>query len=273
MTEPADTPADRASFGYRDVPASEKAGMVARVFEVRGAALRPDERPDVRRRPSALEERDGRLAQPAAGREVPRCRRRHRRHRLPHRPARSRRRRRRHGLRHQPGDARGRPRPRRRSRPAARADLDDRRCRGLPFPDRSFDAYTIAFGLRNVTHIDKALAEARRVLKPGGRFFCLEFSKVDLGAGRPRSTTPTPNAPCRCFGRVVARDADPTAICMRASAASRRRASLRAHARGGLRAGRLAQHDPRRRRPAFGLADLGCSAARSATAGACCAWR
>ncbi|GAA0593253.1 bifunctional demethylmenaquinone methyltransferase/2-methoxy-6-polyprenyl-1,4-benzoquinol methylase UbiE [Caenispirillum bisanense] len=48
----------------------------------------------------------------------------------------------------------------------------------LPFPDRSFDLYTIAFGLRNVTHIDTALAEARRVLKPGGRFFCLEFSRV-----------------------------------------------------------------------------------------------
>jgi demethylmenaquinone methyltransferase/2-methoxy-6-polyprenyl-1,4-benzoquinol methylase len=48
----------------------------------------------------------------------------------------------------------------------------------LPFPDRSFDAYTIAFGLRNVTNIDQALSEARRVLKPGGRFFCLEFSRV-----------------------------------------------------------------------------------------------
>jgi demethylmenaquinone methyltransferase/2-methoxy-6-polyprenyl-1,4-benzoquinol methylase len=48
----------------------------------------------------------------------------------------------------------------------------------LPFPDRTMDVYTIAFGLRNVTHIDAALAEARRVLKPGGRFFCLEFSRV-----------------------------------------------------------------------------------------------
>jgi demethylmenaquinone methyltransferase/2-methoxy-6-polyprenyl-1,4-benzoquinol methylase len=46
----------------------------------------------------------------------------------------------------------------------------------LSFPDKSFDAYTIAFGIRNVTHIDKALAEAHRVLKRGGRFFCLEFS-------------------------------------------------------------------------------------------------
>ncbi|SME93982.1 demethylmenaquinone methyltransferase / 2-methoxy-6-polyprenyl-1,4-benzoquinol methylase [Tistlia consotensis] len=50
----------------------------------------------------------------------------------------------------------------------------------LPLPDGTFDAYTIAFGLRNVTHIDRALAEARRVLKPGGRFLCLEFSRVVL---------------------------------------------------------------------------------------------
>ncbi|MFM2100316.1 MAG: hypothetical protein RLZZ366_1855 [Pseudomonadota bacterium] len=46
----------------------------------------------------------------------------------------------------------------------------------LTFDDRSFDAYTIAFGIRNVTHISKALAEAHRVLKRGGRFYCLEFS-------------------------------------------------------------------------------------------------
>ncbi len=49
----------------------------------------------------------------------------------------------------------------------------------LPVPDRSVDAYTIAFGIRNVTHIDKALDEAQRVLKPGGRFLCLEFSRVE----------------------------------------------------------------------------------------------
>jgi demethylmenaquinone methyltransferase/2-methoxy-6-polyprenyl-1,4-benzoquinol methylase len=46
----------------------------------------------------------------------------------------------------------------------------------LPVADRSVDLYTIAFGLRNVTHIGSALAEARRVLKPGGRFLCLEFT-------------------------------------------------------------------------------------------------
>ncbi len=50
----------------------------------------------------------------------------------------------------------------------------------LPFEDASFDCYTIAFCLRNVTDIDKALREARRVLKPGGRFLCLEFSKVQM---------------------------------------------------------------------------------------------
>ena len=48
----------------------------------------------------------------------------------------------------------------------------------LPFPDRSADAVTISFGIRNVVEIDKALREFRRVLKPGGRFACLEFSHM-----------------------------------------------------------------------------------------------
>ena len=49
----------------------------------------------------------------------------------------------------------------------------------LTYPSRQFDAYTIAFGIRNVTRIDQALKEAHRVLKYGGRFFCLEFSTVE----------------------------------------------------------------------------------------------
>jgi len=49
----------------------------------------------------------------------------------------------------------------------------------LPFPDNFADVYTIAFGLRNVTDRMKALKEAHRVLKPGGKFFCLEFSKIN----------------------------------------------------------------------------------------------
>jgi demethylmenaquinone methyltransferase / 2-methoxy-6-polyprenyl-1,4-benzoquinol methylase len=69
---------------------------------------------------------------------------------------------------------------------AAAQHLDDRvsfvegNAEALAFPDRSFDAYTIAFGIRNVPRIDRALSEAFRVLKPGGRFLCLEFSTVDV---------------------------------------------------------------------------------------------
>jgi demethylmenaquinone methyltransferase/2-methoxy-6-polyprenyl-1,4-benzoquinol methylase len=50
----------------------------------------------------------------------------------------------------------------------------------LPFPDKSYDCVTIAFGIRNVPQIDLALKEAYRVLKFGGRFLCLEFSSVDV---------------------------------------------------------------------------------------------
>ena len=50
----------------------------------------------------------------------------------------------------------------------------------LPLPDALFDAYTIAFGIRNVPRIEAVLREANRVLKRGGRFLCLEFSRVDL---------------------------------------------------------------------------------------------
>src|SRR5271156_3040201 len=72
-----------------------------------------------------------------------------------------------------------------RERAAAR-HLDDRvsfvegNAEALAFPDGAFDAYTIAFGIRNVPRIDLALHEAFRVLKPGGRFLCLEFSTVDV---------------------------------------------------------------------------------------------
>ena len=77
----------------------------------------------------------------------------------------------------------------------------------LPFPDRSFDAYTIAFGLRNVTDIDKALREAYRVLKPGGRYFCLEFSKVSsTSVGRLYDAYSERALPF--LGRLVAHDAE-----------------------------------------------------------------
>jgi len=69
---------------------------------------------------------------------------------------------------------------------AAKRHLDDRvsfvegDAEELAFPDRAFDGYTIAFGIRNVPRIDSALKEAYRVLKPGGRFLCLEFSAVEV---------------------------------------------------------------------------------------------
>ena len=183
MTEPADTPAERASFGYRDVPASEKAGMVARVFE--SVAPRYDLMNDLMSGGvhrlwknaliDVLNPRIGEKFLDVAGgtgdiafRIVRRV-----------------------------GDGAkvticdinpamlevGRDRA-----------VDRGLLRGLtwttgdaevlPFPDRSFDAYTIAFGLRNVTDIQKALDEARRVLKPGGRYLCLEFSRPTAEALR-----------------------------------------------------------------------------------------
>jgi len=54
----------------------------------------------------------------------------------------------------------------------------------LPLPDASVDAYSISFGIRNVADVPQALREARRVLKPGGRFLCLEFSRPTTGAIR-----------------------------------------------------------------------------------------
>ena len=72
-----------------------------------------------------------------------------------------------------------------RERAAARSHADavtftEANAEALPFKDRSFDAATIAFGIRNVPRIDRALAEAFRVLKIGGRFLCLEFSAVNV---------------------------------------------------------------------------------------------
>jgi demethylmenaquinone methyltransferase / 2-methoxy-6-polyprenyl-1,4-benzoquinol methylase len=77
----------------------------------------------------------------------------------------------------------------------------------LPFPDRSFDAASIAFGIRNVTRIETALAEAFRVLKIGGKFLCLEFSAVDVpGLDRLYDLYSFNVIPA--LGRVVAGDAE-----------------------------------------------------------------
>ena len=77
----------------------------------------------------------------------------------------------------------------------------------LPLPDRAFDAYTIAFGIRNVPRIEAALAEAYRVLKIGGRFLCLEFSTVDVPGLDALYDLYSVNV-IPTLGRVVAGDAD-----------------------------------------------------------------
>lgn len=86
-----------------------------------------------------------------------------------------------------------------------RLDFVTGNAEALPFADASADVITIAFGLRNVTYIDAALAEARRVLKPGGRFHCLEFSRVALPALR-RAYDAYSFSVLPWLGEVVAKD-------------------------------------------------------------------
>jgi demethylmenaquinone methyltransferase/2-methoxy-6-polyprenyl-1,4-benzoquinol methylase len=97
---------------------------------------------------------------------------------------------------------------------ARKRGLDDRvtfveaNAEALPFGDAEFDAYTIAFGIRNVPRIEKALAEAFRVLRRGGRFLCLEFSQVDLPA-LDRLYDAYSFAAIPAIGKVVAGDGAP----------------------------------------------------------------
>ncbi len=202
----ASAPAEQASFGYRDIPAAEKAGLVRQVFE--SVAPRYDLMNDLmsggvhRLWKNALVDvvnpRPGERFLDVAG-----------------------------GT----GDIAFRLLKRQGNRPditvcdinpAMLAVGRDRAvnrgllkgltwttgdAENLPFPDRSFDGYTIAFGLRNVTDIDKALGEAYRVLRPGGRFYCLEFSKVKSAPiGRVYDAYSERALPF--FGRIVARDAE-----------------------------------------------------------------
>jgi demethylmenaquinone methyltransferase/2-methoxy-6-polyprenyl-1,4-benzoquinol methylase len=209
MTEPADTPADRASFGYRDVPAAEKAGMVARVFD--SVAPRYDLMNDLmsvgvhrlwknamvdvlhpRAGEAFLDVAGGtgdiafrilqRLGERAGNTHVTIC---------DINPAML-----------EVGRDRAVDRGLLKGLTWTTGDAES-----LPFPDRSFDAYTIAFGLRNVTDIDKALREAFRVLRPGGRFLCLEFSKV-TSAPIGRAYDAYSERALPLLGRVIARDAE-----------------------------------------------------------------
>ena len=78
----------------------------------------------------------------------------------------------------------------------------------LPLPGATFDGYTIAFGIRNVPRMERALSEAYRVLKRGGRFLCLEFSRVDLPVF-DRLYRFYSDAAIPALGRVVAGDGAP----------------------------------------------------------------
>jgi len=77
----------------------------------------------------------------------------------------------------------------------------------LPFKAHQFDYYTISFGIRNVTYIDKALKEAYRVLKPGGKFVCLEFSNVNNAVVRKLYDWYSFNAIPK-IGKMIADDED-----------------------------------------------------------------
>jgi demethylmenaquinone methyltransferase/2-methoxy-6-polyprenyl-1,4-benzoquinol methylase len=77
----------------------------------------------------------------------------------------------------------------------------------VTFASNTFDAYTIVFGIRNVTFMDKALAEAHRVLRPGGRFFCMEFSVTDWSGFRKIYDFYSMHIMPR-MGQVIAGDAD-----------------------------------------------------------------
>ncbi len=77
----------------------------------------------------------------------------------------------------------------------------------LPLPDRTFDSVSMAFGLRNCTDKPAVLAEARRVLKPGGRFFCLEFSALQVAVMQPAYDAWSFQVLPR-LGKMIAGDAD-----------------------------------------------------------------
>ena len=93
------------------------------------------------------------------------------------------------------------------SRYEGRIEFVQANAEALPFAPKSFDGYTIAFGIRNVPRIEVALGEAHRVLKTGGHFLCLEFSKVDVPGLDALYEAYSFNVIPR-LGEVVARDAE-----------------------------------------------------------------
>ena len=91
---------------------------------------------------------------------------------------------------------------------AGSIDFVEANAESLPFPDRHFDAYTVAFGIRNVPRMAEALQEAHRVLKTGGHFLCLEFSDCDV-PGLDRLYEAFSFAAIPAIGKVVTGDGAP----------------------------------------------------------------
>ena len=91
---------------------------------------------------------------------------------------------------------------------SGKVDFVQANAESLPFPDAHFDSYTIAFGIRNVPRIDVALREAHRVLRPGGRFLCLEFSHVNV-PGLDKFYELYSFNVIPAVGKIVAGDAEP----------------------------------------------------------------
>ena len=195
----------------------------ARGVRQRRAALRPDERPDVAGRASRVEAHLRHGAGPQAARYIARSGRRHRRYRV-----------RLAGEGRRPGAAVGYQRvdagcgagSRSGTQPGGRVSLLVADAEHVPLPDRSVDRVSIAFGLRNCTDKAAVLREARRVLKPGGRFGCLEFSAFRWRCCS-RSTTRGVFACCRGWGAWWRRTRTATDISRRAFARSPTRRSWR----------------------------------------------
>ena len=126
----------------------------------------------------------------------------------------------------------------------------------LPFPDKSFDAYTIAFGIRNVTTIQNALDEAYRVLKPGGRFLCMEFSTVEM-PGLDVLYDAYSNAAIPALGKAITGDGGALPVPGREHCAVSEPDPVPAHDRGRrLFPGQVPQSHRWRRCHPFGLAPL-----------------
>ena len=167
----------------------------------------------------------------------------------------------RHGARHDRRHARRGPAAGRGDRPSPTAlDWVVGDAMALPFADASFDAYTISFGIRNVTRIEDALAEAFRVLRPGGRLMVLEFSRVPEPSLRWLYDRYSFNV-IPALGQALAGDRASYQYLVEFDPPLPRPGDLRRHdRRRRLRPGALPQPLDGHRRAALGLEALRCAA-------------